>query len=282
VPFRQSQRAVFRFSLASLLGLAALAACASVAAAQVPIQVPRPPTSTTTVGPMQLTGPTWRWLRSEYSDDSVVTVNNPDNYTVRFNPDGAVAVRADCNQVLGTYQQSGSSLTLQLGPSTLVACPPGSQADVFTRDLSNVVTYVQRGETLFLNMRVDTGNMVFEPQAAPSLTDMTWHVQSYNNGRGGVVTVQSGTQLTATFGADGRLSGSAGCNTYTGTYTVDGSSMSIGPLATTRIACPEPIMQQENAYLAALAATSQFMLTPDRLTLRDADGATQVILVPGS
>jgi heat shock protein HslJ len=287
VPFRQSHRAVSRFSLASLLGLVLLAAGASIATAQVPIQVPPPsttppPTTTTTVAPAQLTQTTWRWLRSEYSDDSVVDVNNPDNYTVRFNPDGTLAARADCNQIVGTYEQSGSSLTIHLGPSTLVACPPDSQADVFTRDLQIVVTYVLRGGTLFLNMRFDIGNMVFEPQRVPSLTDTTWQVQSYNNGRGGVVTVQTGTELTAMFGADGMLSGSAGCNTYNGTYTVDGSDMSIGPLATTRRACPEPIMQQEGAYLAALAATSQYTLTADRLTLRSADGATQVVLVPAS
>jgi heat shock protein HslJ len=281
---------VSRLSLASLLGFAVLAAGVSVATAQVPIQVPPPRASDVAPGPpattqasAQLTQTTWRWLRSEYSDDSVVTVANPDNYTVRFNPDGTLAAQADCNQVRGTYAQSGpSSLTISLGPSTLVACPPGSQADVFTRDLANVATYVLRGETLFLNMRFDTGNMVMEPQPALSLTDTTWQVQSYNNGRGGVVTVQSGTQLSATFGADGTLSGSAGCNNYNGTYTTDGSNMTIGPLATTRRACPEPIMQQEFAYLAALAATTQYELTASRLTLRSADDATQVVLVPGT
>jgi len=294
VNFRRSGRALSSYSLSVVIGLTLLLACASSVSAQVPIQLPPPAASTgpaaqsprpavTPGTPERLTQTAWRWIRSEYSDDSVTRVANPNNYTVTFHPDGTLAIRADCNQVAGTYVATASSqLTLRLGPTTLVACPPGSQADTFTRDLMNVVTYVFSGENLVMNMRLDAGNMIFEPQPALSLTDTSWDVQSYNNGRGGVTTIITGTQLNATFGADGHVSGSAGCNTFNGSYTVEGSNLSIGPLATTRRACPEPIMQQETAFLNALGATTVFELTAERLTLRDADGATQVIFVPAA
>src|SRR5690242_13082597 len=41
------------------------------------------------------------------------------------------------------------------------------------------------------------------------------------------------------FGADGRVSGSDGCNRLTGPYSVNGSNgLAFGPLAGTRMACP--------------------------------------------
>ena len=45
-----------------------------------------------------------------------------ENYTVEFKSDGPYSMKADCNQVNGSYTTSGSSLTIQPGASTLVAC----------------------------------------------------------------------------------------------------------------------------------------------------------------
>lgn len=52
--------------------------------------------------------------------------------------------------------------------------------------------------------------------------------------------------------ADGRVSGTTGCNRISGTYEVAGDVVTIGPLATTRMACPPPLMARETALLAAL------------------------------
>ena len=38
------------------------------------------------------------------------------------------------------------------------------------------------------------------------------------------------TEVTAVFGADGQLSGSAGCNTYNAPYTVSGTNLQVGPV----------------------------------------------------
>ena len=122
--------------------------------------------------------------------------------------------------------------------------------------------------------------MIFEPEPALSLTGSSWLVQSYNNGRGAVTTPLLETHMTAEFSDDATISGSSGCNTYSGTYSVDGTSLSVGPLATTRLACDEPVMEQEQAYLEALQAATRFELTTDRLTLRNEDGATQVNYLP--
>lgn len=72
--------------------------------------------------------------------------------------------------------------------------------------------------------------------------------------------------------AEGRkVQGSAGCNRMTGTYKLDGEKLKFGPLATTRMACPD--MQTETAFLKALGATTRYEVSGSSLTLYGADTA---------
>jgi hypothetical protein len=84
-----------------------------------------------------------------------------------------------------------------------------------------------------------------------------------------------GTEVTAVFGEDGALTGSAGCNRYTAGYEIDGDSISIGPAASTRMFCAEPegVMEQETAYLAALESAATYAIQGDTLELWNAEGA---------
>ena len=49
--------------------------------------------------------------------------------------------------------------------------------------------------------------------------------------------------------------------------------------APAQIPGPPAATAQEQAFLAALAASTRVELSPDHLTLRDAGGATQVVMV---
>ena len=53
----------------------------------------------------------------------------------------------------------------------------------------------------------------------------------------------------------GRVEGFGGCNSFTGSYTLDGGSLAIGPLAGTMMACPPPAMAVETEVMRALAGT---------------------------
>ena len=218
----------------------------------------------------------WRWMYSVTDDDASVRPVDRDRYTIAFEADGTLSVRADCNQVSGTYRQVGRKLSLQLGPSTQAACPPGSRADVFVQQLGAVVSQVSTDSVLVLNLQQDSGNMLFEPRAPMPLSGTNWQVQSYNNGRGAVTTPLQDSEMTAVFASDGTISGSSGCNSFTGSYSVDGSSLSIGSVTATQQTCSDPVMEQEQAYLTALQASTKYSQTADRLTLRNDDGATQV------
>lgn len=85
--------------------------------------------------------------------------------------------------------------------------------------------------------------------------------------------------LSLTF--DGRgVSGSGGCNRYRGSYTVSGNQLAIGPLGSTRRACPVEIMERESRYLEALGAVETYELDGrGRLRLTYRQGAASGTLV---
>jgi heat shock protein HslJ len=78
------------------------------------------------------------------------------------------------------------------------------------------------------------------------------------------------TTITLAFGAEGDLSGDASCNTYNGSYTVNGNLFSVGPLATTRKSCGEDVDAQEQAYLTALQSAATFEISGNQLIIYDA------------
>jgi len=79
------------------------------------------------------------------------------------------------------------------------------------------------------------------------------------------------SKLTLSF-VDGKVSGSAGCNSFHGTYATEGSRLQLGPLATTRRACEEPLMTQEQEFLAALASAVSWSIDGNVLDMHRADG----------
>ncbi len=92
---------------------------------------------------------------------------------------------------------------------------------------------------------------------------------------GNDILVLPGFEITATFGADGVLSGSAGCNHYRAAYVTQGSSITIQAPAATRKTCPRPdgVMRQESEYLKALPTAATYTIQGRQLELRTAEDA---------
>ena len=105
----------------------------------------------------------------------------------------------------------------------------------------------------------------------------TWQANAILQGDA-VKSPLAGTEITASFDEDGRLSGSAGCNDYTATYTTDRSAIEIAQPGATRKACTEPdgVMEQEAAYLAALPKAARFAVGGGTLELLTARGTIVV------
>lgn len=191
--------------------------------------------------------------------------------------DGQVSGQSGCNRYFASYTVDGNNLTVELGGSTMMACPDPLMVleQEYLAALGSAASYqISDSELQILN---SDGELVlaFEASQPVSLTGSLWQALSYNNGKEAVVSLIIGTEITAIFAEDGTLSGSAGCNNYTASYQVDGDQISIGPAASTRKACAEPegIMEQEMAYLLALETANTYRIEGDRLELRTSDGA---------
>ena len=89
---------------------------------------------------------------------------------------------------------------------------------------------------------------------------------------------------TASFAEDGTVSGNAGCNTYNGPWTQsdDRTDISVGPLATTRMACADQdANDQETSLLQALEASVSADVTTHAATFYNDDGWRTVTLTRG-
>jgi len=83
--------------------------------------------------------------------------------------------------------------------------------------------------------------------------------------------------ITAHF-ADGKISGNSAVNTYGGPYTAGpGDAFSVGDLASTEMAGPEPNMRAESAYLTLLSQAKSYKLDGRGLTLFDQNGNESLI-----
>jgi heat shock protein HslJ len=95
-----------------------------------------------------------------------------------------------------------------------------------------------------------------------------WVVEDVN--REGII---DRSRLTLNFSADKRIFGHAGCNTYSGRYTLTGEGLTVASPTTTLKACAESLMDQEDRFLKTLARVRRFEITRSgALALHSDDG----------
>jgi heat shock protein HslJ len=111
---------------------------------------------------------------------------------------------------------------------------------------------------------------------AHHLADTKWLAEQIGSAR-----LAGDIQSSLEFGTPDRVTGKAGCNRFTGAFHRDGQKLSFGQFATTRMMCPAPMMEQEEAFLKALATVRSFELTADgKLLLFDAAAAPVLRFTP--
>ena len=196
--------------------------------------------------------------------------------TVTLNFAAGKAAGSDgCNSYNTGYTADGTHIKFnQPMATTMMACPDPimNQAGAYQTVLGQAVTYKADAKQLAL---FDAGGKELAMFAVQSsdLAGTSWVTIFYNNGKQAVVSVALGTEITANFGADGKLSGSSGCNTYAAAYETSGPTIKIGPAASTMMACEQAVMDQETQYLAALSTAATYRIDGTKLELRTADGA---------
>lgn len=108
------------------------------------------------------------------------------------------------------------------------------------------------------------------PTGGAALAGPEWSVFEINGA--GIV---ADSKPTINF-EEGRVFGAGSCNRFMGGYTLsaDGLKLEMSQMASTMMACPEPLMRQEGAYLKTLGAVTGYAVADGVLTLKTPDGQT--------
>lgn len=105
---------------------------------------------------------TWKWEKTEYSDDTLVEPTKESAFALTFKQDGKVMIQTDCNAMSSTYQLDGSKLTFGEIMSTKKYCE-GSQENEFAKMLKEIVTFFFTEEgVLIMELKYDSGSMTFK------------------------------------------------------------------------------------------------------------------------
>lgn len=234
--------------------------------------------------PQAFDGQTWHWLAfidsASDAESNDIEVEDPSQYTLELLKDGTYVIQADCNRGGGNFSLEGSSLVLEPGFMTLVACPPESLSDRFVSLLGNVVTFVLDADgQLVLNLKMDAGDMIFAPAptATRTLTNTLWALQSITV-RDARIGSDYDVEITAEF-KDGQVTGSGGCNNYFGGYVTENNQLTIDKLGSTLMSCGETRDQREREFLTGLEMVRSYQIDGDTLSLLDANQNTVIVMV---
>jgi heat shock protein HslJ len=252
MPFMPKRQRSFALAPSLAAVLAILGACSAGSSAASP----------SPSGPSPLVGTSWKLtLLGNAAPTS--------NATLTFTDDNAGGL-AGCNTFTASYTADASALKFGSIALTRMACDPGVTTfeSAYVSALTNTTKYLMTPEQLTLQSGGGETLLVYAPGSATDL-EGDWTVTAFNNGNDAVVSVALGSTITMSFDADGQVSGNGGCNQYNGGYSVDGSNISIGPLQSTMMACPdEALSQQEAQFLAALDLAKTWSLTGPQLEIR--------------
>lgn len=115
---------------------------------------------------------------------------------------------------------------------------------------------------------------IAQSSADTVITGIDWHPVSIGDDP-----VDVNTLLTLRFENDGKISGHGGCNRFFASYESTESGIKIGPVGSTRMACPEPQMSLEQRLFEVLDNTSAIEMRDARLYLVDQAGTTLAVFV---
>ena len=109
---------------------------------------------------------------------------------------------------------------------------------------------------------------------APLITGTTWNLGWFDN-NGVWSKVADGSSITATFGSDGKVSGSSGCSQYSTDYRLGTNPqiwMQRPEVPSKTCQTPFGVMKQESAYNTDLSLAQGYSITNGQLQMFDQTG----------
>ncbi len=101
------------------------------------------------------------------------------------------------------------------------------------------------------------------------LTTPEWHLIKYTGADKNTINAHPGTLVTLKFNKNGTFRGNAGCNRFSGLYSVEGELMAVKSLSATEMYCKGPggVMEQEQQVLSHLSNSTRFSINEPYLAL---------------
>lgn len=186
--------------------------------------------------------------------------------------DEQISGNAGCNQYFGAYTSEEDTLSITVIGFTEMYCAPEEvmeQEGEYLTALESMISYQVSADRLEIFNGYGETALVFIVADSSALTNARWKLNLLDDGEGKVISTIAGTEITLIFAEDGNLTGSSGCNTYNSSYEIDGDLITIGPIASTMMACSEPdmIMDQEFAYLQMLETVTNYQIKGNELEM---------------
>ncbi|MFC1988403.1 DUF4382 domain-containing protein [Chloroflexota bacterium] len=115
----------------------------------------------------------------------------------------------------------------------------------------------------------DEGQQTIE---SGTLEDIEWILVSYGNPDNLTIVLEDTEITTELNSANGRIDGNAGCNSYFAGYDINQNELMImSPIGSTKMACPEPVMNQEAEYLKILQNMESYNVEGNQLRMVSGD-----------
>jgi heat shock protein HslJ len=191
--------------------------------------------------------------------------------------DDAAVVLIESSGGSGTFSYVATVLNQENQPvneATLLLGDRVSIKSIAIQDGHILVEFIEQNEKIQNAYQVQDDTLVergSENLGALSVSDLegpTWMLTVLGPGQDLVPE----TEITAVF-AEGKISGSSGCNNYSAGVTDQGQgTLSIGLAMGTMMTCAEAVMQQEGDFMAKLATVTHFSFSGGHLLLTHKDG----------
>lgn len=176
-----------------------------------------------------------------------------------------------CNGISGTFSYKMGVFSAPNMISTMMFCEDASQEPQLVKMLgetnkveviNGILTFRQNGKVV----------AEYTKGIDPESLKGEWSLQSINGKDASSLFGQERFPSIDFFTSENKISGNAGCNRYNATYQLEGTLLTVGPVASTRMTCQH--IDGENQFIKALSETSSIVVSANTITLSKAGKET--------
>lgn len=223
-------------------------------------------------GETPLTETVWV-LEAMGAPSSPTSVESGTIITAIFTPEGNLSGSSGCNNYVSSYTVQDNQIEVQQPASTMMFCERGmEQETAYLAALVGAESFQIIGARLEISYDGGAGVLKYTSRNL-TLENTLWTLTMMNGAPNTIGLVPT----TALFdpGSEpqqGSVGGVAMCNNYNGSYTVEEDTLTINDIASTKVRCPETVMQAEATYLELLQTAQTYQVLGQTLMITSETG----------